>query len=120
MWIYSQSSGDLWGPSGKLVAKGYSGNGEGKNNPAMQHIRNVGPIPRGDWVIGEPYDSNNIGPFALPLYPNGHDADGRTYFRIHGDSRSNPGEASKGCVIFNRPIRDEIYHSTERLFRVIE
>ena len=120
MWIYSQLTGQLWNPQGLILAIGYSGGGEGKNSPKMQAIKSVGPIPRGAWVIGEPYDSKNIGPYALPLYENGHDALTRAYFRIHGDSISNPGTASRGCVILARNIREMIHNSRDRDFIVIE
>ena len=120
MWIYSQSSGELWSPYFKIIASGYSGYEEGKNNPAMEGVKSVGPIPKGQWVIGEPYNSERIGPFSLPLYPNGHDSLGRDHFRIHGDSSSSPGKASRGCVIFNRDIRGKIHLSNDRDFIVVE
>ena len=120
-WIYSQSSGFLYDPEGNLVAVGYSGAGEGKNNPDLQHKKNVGPIPRGMWVIGEAYDSeNNLGPLAIPLYPHNHDALDRTDFRSHGDSAAHPGEASEGCIVLARHIREMIILSGNRLLRVIQ
>ncbi|MPW09303.1 hypothetical protein GCT19_27215 [Paraburkholderia sp. CNPSo 3155] len=45
-WTHSQSSGTL-SRDGSLVARGYSGHGAGKNNPVMQAVRSVGPIPEG-------------------------------------------------------------------------
>jgi len=120
MWIYSQTSGCLWTPEGKFISKGYSGAGRGKNNPKLDHVKRVGPIPRGMWVIGLPYDSERIGRFALPLIQHNHDAKGRSYFRIHGDSRSNPGKASLGCIILPRHIRKLIDDSENRLLMVIE
>jgi hypothetical protein len=43
-WTYAQKTGELQ-QDGKNVATGYSGAGPGKNNPEMENIRNVGPIP---------------------------------------------------------------------------
>ncbi len=120
MWIYSQSSGNLYNDTGKNVSTGYSGYAEGKNNPKLENVVSLGPIPKGLWVIGEVYDSKNAGPYALPLYPHLHNACGRTYFRIHGDSAAHPGEASHGCIILNRSVRQEIYSSMDRLIKVIE
>lgn len=120
MWIYSQSSGNLWGDDGSLFATGYSGYGEGKNNPAQESVRNIGPIPRGDWVIAGVYDSGRIGPLAIKLAPSGHDARARTYFRIHGDSAAHPGEASKGCIILGRNTRQAVIDSKDKIVRVIE
>lgn len=120
MWIYSQSTGNLWDPGGNILTAGYSGYGEGKNNPAMQAVKNVGPIPRGRYYIGNAYDSDKVGKFALPLEPIDHDCLGRTYFRIHGDSRSDPGNASRGCVIAGRKERHIIADSFDKEFLVIE
>jgi hypothetical protein len=48
MWKYVQSSGAMIAPDGEILRVGYSGRVlDGKNNPDMQHVRNVGPIPRG-------------------------------------------------------------------------
>ena len=49
-WTYAQRTGDLQ-QDGKQVSAGYSGANEGKNNPAMEDVPDVGPIPRGDWTI---------------------------------------------------------------------
>ena len=51
MWTYSQTTGEFRGISGDVLARGYSGSGEGKNNPLLQAKPNVGPIPRGNWTI---------------------------------------------------------------------
>jgi len=120
MHIYSQSLGHWWDERGELLATGYSGFGDDKNNPKMQGIRNKGPIPRGLYIIGQPYDSKGgPGPFVLPLTPSGHDAFGRTDFLIHGDSITAPGTASKGCIILPRPIRMMIHDRNTRVLRVI-
>lgn len=119
MLIYSQSTGILWDDQGAILDRGYSGAGKGKNNPQMQDVRNVGPTPRGLWVIGAPYNSAKVGPAALPLIPSGHDALGRTAFVIHGDSTKHPGQASNGCMIFNRLTRDRIHRENDRILKVI-
>ena len=31
---------------------GYAGTGAGRNNPAMENVRNVGPIPQGNYSVG--------------------------------------------------------------------
>ena len=120
MWIYAQSTGRLYSPDGLKQVIGYSGAGQGKNNPTLEAIRNVGPIPRGMYVIGEAYESKRVGHHAIPLYPHNHTALTRTDFRIHGDSISAPGTASNGCVILSRSCRERISSSTDKLFLVIE
>jgi hypothetical protein len=117
---YSQSTGRWWNEKGELLSVGYSGAGEGKNNPKAQSTQNVGPIPRGIYIIGAPYDSKNVGSFALPLVPSQHSALGRTNFLIHGDSLKAPGTASKGCIILPRTIRELIHNQNCRLLLVIE
>ncbi len=97
-WTYSQSTGQLR-LKGKLVAGGYSGLGIYKNDPDAEARRAEGPIPRGRWKIIGVYDSAKVGPYALALTPIGHDAHGRTDFRIHGDSAQHPGGASNGCIV---------------------
>jgi hypothetical protein len=47
------------------------------------------------------------------------DTFGRSEFRIHGDSISNPGAASHGCVILNRIVRNQISDSGDELLRVL-
>lgn len=117
---YSQSTGRWWDEAGVLLTVGYSGAGAGKNNPKQQAERNVGPIPRGLYTIGAPYNSTNVGPFAIPLTPSMHNALGRTHFLIHGDSLKSPGDASKGCIILPRAIRELIHARNCRLLLVIE
>jgi len=107
MLTYRQSTGELFDDM-KTFATGYSGHLEGKNNPFKEKVRNVGPIPAGLWKIGEVYNSQRVGPFCIRLSPVEHDAHGRTAFLIHGDSRKNPGEASRGCIIMPRYIRKMI------------
>jgi RHS repeat-associated protein len=54
---YSQSTGHLKcvdAETGNVVADttGYAGNGPGKNNPDMNGANNVGPLPRGSYMMG--------------------------------------------------------------------
>jgi hypothetical protein len=119
-WTWDQSAGELT-RDGRLVSRGYSGAGRGKNNPAMQAAVGVGPIPAGRWLIaGAPYDSANVGPYALKLEPVGHGALGRSAFRIHGDSIRAQGTASHGCIILPRAIREAIWRSGDRDLLVVE
>ncbi len=124
MWIYAQSTGELFqedGDTPSTVAVGYSGTGEGKNNAAMQQIHNVGPIPRGFWKIGDPECVETVGPhgpFVLPLTPeDGTVTYGRDGFLIHGDSYGHPGQASHGCIVINRHVREAI--AASQLLKVV-
>lgn len=125
MWIWDQSAGELR-LNGKVVSRGYSGNGRGKNNPSLENLAGVGPVPRGRYKIGAPYNSSNVGPFTLPLDAidtrpgdDTHQPTGRSAFRIHGDSVRAPGTASRGCIILPRNIREVIWKSGLRVLEVI-
>lgn len=126
MWTWDQSSGRLF-RDGKLVSSGYAGKGRGKNNPTLQGVVGVGPIPRGKWRIGAPYNSKSVGPYALPLEAidskigdDKHDETGRGAFRIHGDSIRAPGTASRGCIVLPRAVREAIWRSGDRELTVVE
>lgn len=135
MLIYSQTTGELrrFEPGqllalgGAFIGKCYSGKGPGKNNPAMQDVRAVGPIPRGFWRIGAAYDSKNTGPFTIPLYKlderPGDDVDaltGRSAFRVHGDSSVRPGQASEGCIVTGRVERVRMMDAKSEILWVVE
>lgn len=117
MWIYKVKSGTLY-RDGALVGKGYSGYGSCKDNPNCEHIKNKGPIPRGKYIIGEPFTSSKTGPYVLPLKPYGHTAFGRNAFQIHGDKRSSPGNASTGCIILFLHYRKQIGKSNDYILKV--
>ena len=120
MWSFIQRSGQIINPEGVLMHRGYSGSGEGRNNPDMENVARVGPIPKGRWRIGKPYDSAKVGPYALPLTPfPGTITFGRASFLIHGDSKKNMGAASKGCIICPRTIRELIVASGDTELVVI-
>ena len=119
-WTYSQLTGELQ-RDGKHVAAGYSGAGEGKNNPALDHISSVGPIPRGNRTIaGPPFDTRDRGPCVLRLHPDQEtETHGRTGFLMHGDSKTHPGTASHGCIVLPRSIREQVWESGDRELEVV-
>lgn len=118
MTTYHQSTGELHGADGALIATGYSGAALGKNNPALQNISNVGPIPRGEYAITGPEcigpfpcaqcggtKAHHHGPFVLRLHPAPtNEMHGRGGFLIHGDNQTHT--ASQGCIILPRMIRE--------------
>ena len=113
-WQYSQSTGQLT-RNGIVVDTGYSGAPAGRNNPLMQQMRNIGPIPQGRYSIGIPRNSDEYGPHVMDLTPILHSAFGRTEFLIHGERRNGPaGNASQGCIIFGPTIRHQISASGDR------
>ena len=120
-WQYQQSTGNLTDPDGNQVAQGYSGHGPGLDNPAMQDVHMVGPIPQGSWSIGTFFDDpGGKGPIVTHLTPApGNDAFGRSGFMIHGDNPAANHTASDGCIILARPFRQVISASSDRALVVV-
>jgi len=120
MWTYAQKTGVLQ-RNGQLVGTGYSGFDNGKNNPDMQAVPDVGPIPRGDWtIVGPPFNTAEHGPFVLRLDPSpATNTFGRDGFLMHGDSIQAPGTASKGCIIMPRTVREAVWNSGDKELEVV-
>lgn len=121
MWSYTQRSGRLRDASGKVIAVGYSGAGEFKNDPAAQNVPDSGPCPCGVYDVGAPVDTKTHGPYVLWLTPDpANEMWGRSAFGVHGDSIVEPGTASEGCIIVPRFARERLSESGERLEVVAE
>ena len=124
-WEYSQSTGALVYVDDKTgsrtpTGRGYSGRGEGLNNPNKEGARNTGPIPRGDWDIGPKQNKPNTGPASLPLTPRpGTDTHKRDGFYVHGDNGRGKNSASEGCIILPRDVRDRINASGDKTMTVV-
>jgi hypothetical protein len=121
MWTWEQV-GRLLDKDGNFVSSGYSGaEPDGKNNPDLQEVHAVGPIPRGLYTIHPPYDTATHGPYVLPLTPDdGNEMFGRGGFLIHGDSIHNPGTASLGCIVLPRLVRRMIWESGDHQLQVVK
>lgn len=105
-YVYTQHDGELT-HAGAFVGTGYSGHGEGRNNPAMEGVQKVGPIPAGFYRIGPAYAHPHLGPCVMNLDAlPGTETHGRSLFRIHGDNTNH--DASEGCVILGPAIRHQI------------
>lgn len=103
MFIYNSTTGAFEGHG--VETNGYSGTGAGRNNPEMENVQGVGPIPRGEYRIGSSYnDIHGLGPVVMHLDPlPGTNTFGRSLFRIHGDNSEH--DASHGCVILPHDAR---------------
>lgn len=107
MWTYRQTTGSVIDANAAQAGIAYSGHGLGLNNPAMEAVASVGPIPAGQWKITRWHDHHGeLGPVVAILEPVGHNAHGRSLFRIHGDDAAADHMASDGCIVANRTIRE--------------
>jgi len=132
-WVYVQSTGQMYyqptanlggGPPQPIGGPMYAGHGAGVNNPALDFVPSVGPLPTGGYTIGQQQNNLTGAGLSLPgsmrLTP---DVDnwmhGRSGFLIHGDNNAGNRSASEGCIIQPRSIRDLIGVSQDRRLRVI-
>ena len=107
-FIYFQHSGIMLDDNGQQVAIGWSGNGEGKNNPAMQDVHNVGPLPQGMYKVGDWQPTHpRLGPWVAALTQVAGQTFGRSAFYIHGPSTDPAkfGQESEGCIVVPRSMR---------------
>lgn len=119
MWTWSQGAGTM-SRNGRVVSKRYAGNGRGLNNPAMQNIPGVGPLPRGTYKMESIGPSPNTGPYTIVLDAcAGTDTCGRSEFRIHGDNPKLDHSASHGCIILPRDVRLAIWRSGDHDLTVV-
>lgn len=89
-----------WLLNGHLFMNAYSGHWAGKNNPLMTNVKDVGPLPTGEYIIGDPYKHDDLGPVCFNLEPGPlNQMFSRKDFRLHADSIFHPGDASHGCIV---------------------
>lgn len=101
--------------NGIQVGTGYSGHGEGLNNPAYCNVRDVGPLPIGNYQIGPAEDNPDVGLYAMFLAPDrSNEMFGRSGFFIHGDNPQLNHTASDGCIVLPNPVRRDINESSDR------
>lgn len=101
MLTFVQGTGEVL-YKGAHFCWGYAGNGAGKNNPAMQNVKSVGPLPCGRYKVKPARLSTRLGPITLNLEPDpANEMFGRDLFRIHGEvpPPALPGHASDGCIV---------------------
>jgi hypothetical protein len=119
MWTWDQSAGVL-SRAGAIVSRGYSGRGRGLNNPEMQALWNMGPIPAGRWRFAGIAPDAHTGPYSILIVPEpGTDTKGRSGFRCHGDNARLDRSASHGCIILPHAVRQAIWASGDRALEVV-
>ncbi len=126
-WIISQSTGQLYyqplaslgGGPPQFIGQGYSGIGPGLNNPAMQNVENVGPLPQGTYTIGPQQDNGKL-TASMRLTPDpANQMFKRHSFLIHGPHANDQHDSSNGCPVLKKDIRDQIGNSGDAILRVV-
>lgn len=108
MFLYSQSTGELQ-HNGEPIGVGYSGHDDGLNNPEMQNVHAVGPLPQGSYNIGRPFVDERLGPVVMALQPwSSNVMFLRGDFYIHGDNAQMDFTGSDGCIVLGHAIRNAV------------
>jgi hypothetical protein len=124
MWTFEQTTGKWYDAAGTHVTTGYAGGNCGKdpigiNNPDMQCVKDVGPLPVGFYTMGELVPESHLGKDAIPLLPApSNSMCGRGDFYIHGDTET-PRCASEGCIVLPHDVRMAAYNSGDKQVQVV-
>ncbi len=112
-WVYVSSTGALTDANGNRATVGYSGRGEGLNNPAMQNVHDIGPLPVGFYRCAAPVDHTRLGLDAIPLVPfPSNEMFTRGGFYAHGDNAMRNRTASEGCIVLDAATRARLVPGT--------
>jgi len=89
------------------VASGYAGAGLGVNTPRLEHIRALGPLPKGVYKMAV-VDHHRFAAPCIALAQEEGETYGRSAFYIHGDNRHLNRTASSGCIVIPLLARREL------------
>jgi hypothetical protein len=118
--IYAQDTGQLSTDKQATIGIGYAGNGPGLNNPGMQDVHNVGPLPVGWYTVGQAYHHPRLGPETMELEPDPeNEMFGRSGFAMHGRRFIGDMNASEGCIVLDLPARHIVAMGTDRRLHVV-
>jgi len=102
------------------VGSGYAGAGLGVNTPRLEHIRALGPLPKGVYKMAV-VDHHRFAAPCIALAQEEGETYGRSAFYIHGDNRKLNRTASTGCIVLPLLARRELarlmdFHERPRLW----
>ena len=106
---FSQSTGIITQDNGVVVTTlAFAGNNyradmnptgiKGRNNPLIQDVHCIGPLPQGLYRVGTWGTYHPVGQNAAPLTQIGGNTYGRSGFFIHGPGANDPMNSSEGCI----------------------
>ena len=126
-WEYCQNTGAINfvnNITGQVtpIDKGFSGHMQGFNNPSLQAVPYVGPIPVGEYLISQPIfnDAHLVGPVFNLTPINGTNTYTRKDLMIHGGNPHNYTLSSLGCIIAGPLTRWKIAFSGDQDLHVID
>lgn len=105
-WKYEQSTGKMY-KDGKLIETGYSGALTNKNNPDRQHVKGLGPLPRGTYKITG--HSNSKGPSLLFLNKHRLKISGVRNSEYMANASTVRQDSPLRAALLCRSQRDEIF-----------
>ena len=115
-WTFEIVTGRIFDEGMTFISSGYAGGNlgkdpDGKNNPADEDLKDIGPLPEGLYTRGVLVPHSQLGIDAIPLIPDPtNDMKGRGGFYMHGDTIP-PGNASEGCIVQSHATRMAWYAS---------
>lgn len=120
--VFEQGSGYVYQGS-TVIAEGWAGRYAGKNNPALQGASTIGPLPQGNYTIGD-WQANHgkLGPMVAPLLPDpANEMFGRFGFYIHGPDMDpvGYGKESEGCIVLPHADRQKVKDTGETSLQVV-
>lgn len=119
--VYEQSTGlfTIWdvddGGVERLLyeCKGHSGRDRGRDNPDFDHVKSVGPLPRGFYrIVLCAHPKFRRPAFRLDPF-QGNIMHGRSDFWLHG------GTVSHGCIILRFVNRDAVEYYKPSTLEVV-
>ena len=119
---FDRKLGTLFNDRGAVIATGiWAGHGDARNDPSREREKMIGPLPAGMYTMRDPRDSDHLGSYVIDLEPHpGNQMYGRGLFRIHGDNKTpDPNDASNGCIIAPRSVRERCHKEQDRLLKVV-
>ena len=72
---------------------------QGRNNPRLQAVHCIGPLPTGVYRCGSWGVYPKVGKMACPLTQIAGETYGRDGFFIHGPGEGDPANSSEGCIV---------------------
>lgn len=133
MFRYQVKTGILINSGNAVIGKGYSGHGEGLNNPAFEQLHDIGPTPRGIYIAeliadkdGNPIDYKHKSAPVFRLIPEPEtNTFGRSGFLMHGHEKgeiigkSETENSSLGCMVQEHATRVQVMIATDKRIHVL-